>query len=114
MLSPLRESTMYVLKLKMLLLFGLLTIVLISGITIVVAVTVPQQQEISLYSKSTIEVNFNPKKGQLPEGLMVNDKNVFVAWAPIGQVAKINKDNLTVSKYGSWPTIPPNKDSCWG
>jgi hypothetical protein len=53
---------MYALKLKMLLLFGLLTIVLISGITIVVAVTVPQKQEISLYSKSTVVVNFNPKK----------------------------------------------------
>ena len=49
------------------------------------------------------------KKGQLHEGLVVNNKNVFVDWAPIGQVTKINKDNLTVSKYGSWPTIPPNK-----
>ena len=35
----------------MLLLFGLLTIVLISGVTIVVAETMPQQQEISSYSK---------------------------------------------------------------
>jgi hypothetical protein len=49
------------------------------------------------------------KKGQLHEGLVVNNKNVFVDWAPIGQVTKINKDNLTVSKYGSWPTIPPKK-----
>ena len=39
----------------------------------------------------------------------MNNENVSVARAPIGQVAKINKDNLTVSKYGSWRTIPPNK-----
>ena len=87
----------------------MLTIVLISGVTIVVAERMPQQREISSYSKSTVVVNFDPKKGQLPEGLVVNNENVFVARAPIGQVAKINKDNLTVSKYESWPTIPPNK-----
>jgi sugar lactone lactonase YvrE len=68
-----------------------------------------QQQEISSYSKSTVVINFDPKKGQLPEGLVVNNKNVFVAWAPTGKVAKINKGNLTESKYGSSPTIPPNK-----
>jgi hypothetical protein len=113
-ISHLKKSTMYALKFKMLLLFGLLTIVLISGVTIVVAETMPQRQEISSYSKNTVVVNFDPKKGQLPEGLVVNDKNVFVAWAPIGQVAKINKDNLTVSKYGSWPTIPPNKGCMLG
>ena len=94
----------------MLLLFGLLTIVLISGVTVVVvAETMPQQQEISSYSRSTSVVNFDLKKGQLPEGLVVNNKNVCVPRAPIGQVAKINKDNLTVSRCGSWPTIPPNK-----
>ena len=69
----------------------------------------PQQQEISSYSKSTVVVNFYLKKVQLPEGLVVNNKNVFVAWAPIGQVAKINKDNLIISRCGSWQTIPPNK-----
>ncbi len=36
-IAHLKERTMYVLKLKMLLLFGLLTIVLISGLTVVVA-----------------------------------------------------------------------------
>ena len=34
---------------------------------------------------------------QLPEEFMVNNKDAFVAWTPIGQVVKINKDNLTVS-----------------
>ena len=113
-IAHLKEWTMYVLKLKMLLIFGLLTIVLISGITIVLAETLPQQQKISSYSKSTVVVNFDPNKGQAPEGLAVSNKDVFVAWSPIGQVAKINKDNLTVSKYGSWPTIPPNKGSMLG
>ena len=28
---------------------------------------------------------------QLPEAFMVNNKDVFVAWTPIGHVAKINK-----------------------
>ena len=28
---------------------------------------------------------------------MVNNKDAFVAWTQIGHVAKINKDNLTVS-----------------
>ena len=62
----------------------------------------------------TVVVNFDPKKGQAPEGLAVSNKDVFVAWSPIGQVAKINKDNLTVSKYRSWPTIPPNEGSMLG
>ena len=62
----------------MLLLFGLLTIVLISGVTVVVAETMPQQQEISSYSRSTNVVNFDLKKGQLPEGLVVNNKNVLL------------------------------------
>jgi sugar lactone lactonase YvrE len=79
-----------------------------------VAYALPQQQKVSSYSKSTVVVNFDPKKGQAPEGLMVSNKDVFVAWSPIGQVAKINKDNLTVSKYGSWPTIPPNEGSMLG
>jgi hypothetical protein len=73
----LKESTTYPLKLKMLLLFGLLTIVLISGVTVVVAETMPQQQEIPSYSRSTNVVNFL-KKGQLPEGLVVNNKNVLL------------------------------------
>jgi hypothetical protein len=34
---------------------------------------------------------------QLPEGFMVNNKDAFLAWTPIGQIAKVNKDNLTVS-----------------
>ncbi len=34
----------------------------------------PQQQEISSYSRSTDVVNFDLKKGQLPEGLVVNNK----------------------------------------
>ena len=62
-------------------------------------------------------VNFNPKKGQLAEGLALgknNSKDIFVSWAPIGKVAKIDKDNLTVSEYGSWPTIPPNKGFMFG
>jgi uncharacterized protein YceK len=62
----------------MLLLFVLLTIVLISGLTVVVAETMPQQQEISSYSRSTDVVNFDLKKGQLPEGLVVNNKNVLL------------------------------------
>jgi hypothetical protein len=28
---------------------------------------------------------------------MVNNKDAFVAWTPIGQIAIINKDNLTIS-----------------
>ena len=73
-----KESTTYALKLKMLLLFGLPTIVLISGLPVVVAETMPQQQEISSYSRSTDVVNFDLKKGQLPEGLVVNNKNVLL------------------------------------
>ena len=108
-----KELTFYDSKLKMLLLFGLLVFVLISSNIMAVVVTSaeksPQKQEPSSYSKSAFVVNFDPKKGQLPEGLTVNNKDIFVAWAPIGQVAKIDKNTLTVSKYGSWPTIPSNK-----
>ena len=109
-----KELTFYDPKLKMSLLFGLLVFVLISSNIMAVVVTSaeksPQQQKpLSSYSKSAVVVNFDPKKGQLPEGLTVNNKDIFVAWAPIGQVAKIDKNTLTVSKYGSWPTIPPNK-----
>src|ERR1051326_4276157 len=108
------ELTFYDPKLKILLLFGLLVFVLISSNIMAVVVTsaekLPQQQKpLSSYSKSAVVVNFDPKIGQLPEGLTVNNKDIFVAWAPIGQVAKIDKNTLTVSKYGSWPTIPPNK-----
>jgi hypothetical protein len=46
-IAHLKESTMYALKLKMLLLFASLIIVLISGVSIVVAETMPQQQIIS-------------------------------------------------------------------
>ena len=46
-IAHLKESTMYALKLKMLLLFALLIIVLISGVSIVVAETMPQQQILS-------------------------------------------------------------------
>jgi hypothetical protein len=102
----------------MLLLFGLLVFVLISSnimtVVVISAEKSSQKQEPSSYSKSAVVVNFDPKKGQLPEGLAVNNKNIFVAWAPIGQVAKIDKNTLTVSKYGSWPTIPPNKGFMFG
>jgi sugar lactone lactonase YvrE len=124
-MAHLKESISHPRNLKMLLLFGLLTFVLISGVIVVVAAAEksPQKQKeppsslaysnniklAELLAKTTAAVNFDPKKGQLPEGLVVNNKDIFVAWAPIGQVAKIDKNNLTVSKYGSWPTIPPNK-----
>ena len=49
------------------------------------------------------------RKESLPEGLVVDNKDIFVGWAPIGQVAKIDKGNLSVSKYGSWPAIPTGK-----
>lgn len=48
-IAHLKESTMYALKLKMLLLFALLIIVLISGVSMVVAETMPQQQQILSY-----------------------------------------------------------------
>jgi hypothetical protein len=61
-------------------------------------------------SKGSIVVNFDPKKGQLlPEGLDSNNKGIFVSWTPIGKVAKMDKGSLTVSDYGTWLTIPPNK-----
>jgi sugar lactone lactonase YvrE len=112
-IAHLKDLTFCACKLKTLLLFGFLNLVLISGVVVIaVAEKSPQQQEppSSLaYSKSTVVVNFDPKKGQLPEGLVINNKDIFVAWAPIGQVAKIDKNSLTISKYGSWPTIPLNK-----
>ena len=48
-IAHLKESAMYALKLKMLLLFALLVIVLISSVSIVVAETMPQQQQILSY-----------------------------------------------------------------
>ena len=48
-IAHLKESTMDALKLKMLLLFALLIILLISGVSIVVAETMPQQQQILSY-----------------------------------------------------------------
>ena len=98
-----------------LILFVLLSLILISGVLVgeVYAQTLPSSSLSSLtYSKSSVLVNFDPKKSQLPEGLALgnnNSKDIFVSWAPIGKVAKIDKDNLNVSEYGSWPTIPPNK-----
>ena len=100
-----------------LLLFSLLSLIVISGVfagvVVVHAQTLPSSSPL-IYSKSTVVVNFDPKKGQLPEGLTLgsnnnNSKDIFVSWAPIGKVARIDKNNLTVTEYGSWPTIPPNK-----
>ena len=36
-----------------------------------------------------------------PEAFMVNNKDAFVAWTQIGHVAKIKKDNLTLSNMDS-------------
>jgi Lhr-like helicase len=115
--SPVQLSvyTRYAQKLKILLSFGLLTLILITGVLTGVAhaQTSPSTSASSSpsYSKSSIVVKFDSTKGQLPEGLVLdnNNKDIFVSLAPIGKVAKIDKDNLTVSEYGSWPTIPPNK-----
>lgn len=106
------QSSLSAHKLKTPLSFGLVALILISGVIIGAAHAQTSPSSLSSYSKSSIVVNFDPKKGQLPEGLALdknNSKDIFVSWAPIGKVAKINKDNLTVSEYGSWPTIPPNK-----
>jgi sugar lactone lactonase YvrE len=111
-IAHLKESNLHTQKLKIVLSLGLLTLILVSGVIVIAAYaqTAPQQQKPSTAnSKSTIVVKFDPKKGELPEGLAVDNKNIFVGWAPIGQVAKIDKGNLSVSKYGSWPAIPTNK-----
>ncbi|HVD07575.1 MAG TPA: hypothetical protein VNB67_03945, partial [Nitrososphaeraceae archaeon] len=111
-IAHLKESNLHAQKLKMLLSLGLLTLILVSGVIVIAAYaqTASQQQKPSTAnSKSTIVVKFDPKKGELPEGLVVDNKNIFVGWAPIGQVAKIDKGNLSVSKYGSWPAIPTSK-----
>ncbi|MGN6633725.1 MAG: SMP-30/gluconolactonase/LRE family protein [Nitrososphaeraceae archaeon] len=106
-------------KTSLLLIFVLLSIILISGVLagLVHAQTSPSSLSSSQppsYSKSSVMVKFDPKKGQLPEGLALgnnntNSKDIFVSWSPIGKVAKIDRDTMNVSEYGSWPTIPPNK-----
>ena len=111
-IAHLKESNLHIQRLKIVLSLGLLTLILVSGVIVIAAYaqTASQQQKPSTAnSKSTIVVKFDPKKGELPEGLAVDNKNIFVGWAPIGQVAKIDKGNLSVSKYGSWPAIPTSK-----
>jgi sugar lactone lactonase YvrE len=111
-LANMSQSSLSAQKLKTLSSFGLVALILISGVFIGATHAQTSPSSLSSYSKSSIVVNFDPKKGQLPEGLAVgknNSKDIFVSWAPIGKVAKIDRDNLTVSEYGSWPTIPPNK-----
>ncbi|HET7345295.1 MAG TPA: SMP-30/gluconolactonase/LRE family protein [Nitrososphaeraceae archaeon] len=106
----------YAQRLRILSSFGLLTLILVSGVLAGLAYAQISSSKSALapYSNSSVVVNFDPKKGQLPEGLVLannsnSSKGIFVSWAPIGKVAKIDKNNLIVSEYGSWPTIPPNK-----
>src|SRR5690349_10791531 len=83
-------------KTRSLLLFSLLSLIVISGVftgVVVHAQTLPSSSSSLRYSKSTVVVNFDPKKGQLPEGLTLgsinnnnNSKDIFVSWAPIGKV----------------------------
>ena len=110
------QFSQYAQRLRILLSFGLLTLILVSGVLAGLAYAQISSSKSALapYSNSSVMVNFDPKKGQLPEGLVLGNNNnsskdIFVSWAPIGKVAKIDKNNLTVSEYGSWPTIPPNK-----
>lgn len=110
------QFSQYVQRLRILSSFGLLTLILVSGVLAGLAYAQISSSKSALapYSNSSVVLNFDPKKGQLPEGLVLGNnsnssKGIFVSWAPIGKVVKIDKNNLTVSEYGSWPTIPPNK-----
>jgi hypothetical protein len=66
-------------------------------------------------------VSFNASQGQLPEGVAIINDTLFVSFAPLAQVVRINADlavdtaapnqNQSFSaftEFGSWPSIPQN------
>ncbi len=69
-----------------------------------------QQQSGSSPSKISIVASFDAKKGQLPEGLAIdNDRKVYVGMAPTSEVVIVNKTTGAITNYGNGPRIPPNK-----
>jgi hypothetical protein len=69
----------------------------------------------------TTIASFNASMGQLPEGVAIMDDSVFVGFAPLVQVARLNENltggnttsvlnqnHTTFTKVGSWPAIPQN------
>jgi hypothetical protein len=69
----------------------------------------------------TTVASFNASEGQLPEGVAIMGDNVFVSFAPLIQVARLNENltggnittiqnqnDSTFTEVGSWPAIPQN------
>ena len=69
----------------------------------------------------TTVTSFNASMGQLPEGVAIMDDSVFVSFAPLVQVARLNENltsgntttilnqnDTTFTEFGSWPAIPQN------
>lgn len=72
--------------------------------------SVQQGQSSPSPSNISIVASFDTKKGQLPEGLAIdNDRKVYVGMAPTSEVVIVNKTTGAITNYGNGPTIPPNK-----
>jgi hypothetical protein len=69
----------------------------------------------------TTVASFNASMGQLPEGVAIMEDSVFVSFAPLVQVARLNENltsgntttilnqnDTTFTEVGSWPAIPRN------
>jgi hypothetical protein len=69
-----------------------------------------QQQSSPSPSNISIVASFDATKGQLPEGLAIdNDRKVYVGMAPTSEVVIVNKTTGAITNYGNGPEIPPNK-----
>jgi sugar lactone lactonase YvrE len=52
--------------------------------------------------------HFDPTKGELPEGLFVDQGAAYVGYAPLGKLVKIDLPGGTVHDFGAIPPIPMN------
>lgn len=53
-----------------------------------------------------VVVQFDPARGELPEGLALHDGDVYVGLAPAGRVVRVDGAGA-ISEYGTWPALDP-------
>lgn len=114
---------------------ALLVTILLSSFSAVPGVPLPDNLKIHYKALAQQELNsggqgsgsittvasFNASMGQLPEGVAIMDGSVFVSFAPLIEVARLNENltsgntttilnqnDTTFTEVGSWPAIPQN------
>src|SRR5690348_6915331 len=56
----------------------------------------------------TFVAHFDPTKGELPEGLFVDQGEAYVGYAALGKIVKVDLAGGAVHDFGSIPPIPMN------